>query len=212
MKGARGTAADYVNALASPLVDDYRSASLNAWSTVAPDWAQLTGRIDRQLGPAADWIIDALALQPGQSVLELAGGPGTLSMMAARAVGPSGPRALQRLRRADGGRRPRAAHRGGAHLGRVPPHRRRSDRPPRGFGRCRGLPDGLHADGRTGGGAARDRPRPEGRRQARARRVGRRRAPTLGPPYRYAKSPPTCRCPLPLRTPPGCGASPTRAG
>ncbi len=71
-------------------MDDYRSASLNAWSTVAPDWAQLTDRIDRQLGPAADWIIEALALQPGESVLELAGGPGTLSMMAARAVGPSG--------------------------------------------------------------------------------------------------------------------------
>jgi SAM-dependent methyltransferase len=71
-------------------VDDYRAASLTAWSTVAPDWAQLAGRIDRQLGPAGDWIVDALALQPGQSVLELAGGPGTLSMMAARAVGPSG--------------------------------------------------------------------------------------------------------------------------
>ena len=76
--------------LASPFVDEYRSASLNAWSTVAPDWAQLTDRIDRQLGPAADWIIDALDLQPGQSVLELAGGPGTLSLMAARAVGSSG--------------------------------------------------------------------------------------------------------------------------
>ncbi len=71
-------------------MDEYRSASLSAWSTVAPDWAELSGRIDRQLGPAADWIIEALELAPGQSVLELAGGPGTLSIMAARAVGPSG--------------------------------------------------------------------------------------------------------------------------
>ena len=71
-------------------MDEYRSASLKAWSTVAPDWAQLSDRIDRQLGPAAHWIIDALALQPGESVLELAGGSGTLSIMAARAVGPSG--------------------------------------------------------------------------------------------------------------------------
>ncbi len=71
-------------------MDDYRSASLNAWSTVAPDWAQLTDRIDRQLGPAADWIIRALALQPGENVLELAGGPGSLSMKAARAVGSGG--------------------------------------------------------------------------------------------------------------------------
>jgi SAM-dependent methyltransferase len=71
-------------------VDEYRAASLTSWSTVAPDWAALSGRIDRQLGAAADWIIAALDLQPGDSVLELAGGPGTLSMMAARAVGPSG--------------------------------------------------------------------------------------------------------------------------
>ena len=71
-------------------MDEYRNASLDSWSTVAPEWAQLTDRVDRQLGPAADWIIRALALQPGESVLELAGGPGTLSLMAAHAVGSSG--------------------------------------------------------------------------------------------------------------------------
>jgi SAM-dependent methyltransferase len=71
-------------------VDDYRAASLQSWSSVAPDWAKLTDRIDRQLSAAADWMIDALALAPSERVLELAGGPGTLSMMAARAVGPRG--------------------------------------------------------------------------------------------------------------------------
>jgi SAM-dependent methyltransferase len=71
-------------------MDDYRAASLQGWSTVAPDWAQLVDRIDRQLGPAADWILNSLALSPGERVLELAGGPGTLSMLAAHAVGPSG--------------------------------------------------------------------------------------------------------------------------
>jgi hypothetical protein len=30
-------------------VDDYRAASLDAWSSVATDWARLTDRIDRQL-------------------------------------------------------------------------------------------------------------------------------------------------------------------
>jgi SAM-dependent methyltransferase len=35
-------------------------------------------------------MIDALALEPGERVLELAGGPGTISMMAARAVSPGG--------------------------------------------------------------------------------------------------------------------------
>lgn len=71
-------------------MDDYRAASLQGWSTVAPDWAQLIDRVDRQLGPAADWILDALALAQGERVLELAGGPGTLSMLCAQAVGPSG--------------------------------------------------------------------------------------------------------------------------
>ena len=71
-------------------MNDYRSASLMAWSTVAPDWAELSDRIDRQLKRAADWIMDAAALKPGERVLELAGGPGTLSILAARAVGPSG--------------------------------------------------------------------------------------------------------------------------
>lgn len=71
-------------------MDDYRAASLDAWSSVATDWARLTDRIDRQLRAAADWMIDALALEPGERVLELAGGPGTVSMMAARAVTPGG--------------------------------------------------------------------------------------------------------------------------
>src|SRR5438552_3934382 len=71
-------------------MDDYRAASLHGWSSVATDWAQLTERIDRQLRAAADWMIDELALEPGERVLELAGGPGTVSMIAARAVTPGG--------------------------------------------------------------------------------------------------------------------------
>ena len=71
-------------------MDDYRAASLQGWSKVAPDWAELTDRIDRQLSAAAEWMMEALALAPGERVLELAGGPGTLSLMAARAVAPDG--------------------------------------------------------------------------------------------------------------------------
>jgi SAM-dependent methyltransferase len=71
-------------------VDDYRAASLQGWSSVATDWARLIDRVDQQLRPAADWMIDALALEPGEVVLELAGGPGTVSMIAARAVSPGG--------------------------------------------------------------------------------------------------------------------------
>jgi enediyne biosynthesis protein CalE5 len=71
-------------------VDDYRAASLQGWSSVATDWARFIDRVDQQLRAAADWMIEALALEPGERVLELAGGPGTVSMRAARAVGPGG--------------------------------------------------------------------------------------------------------------------------
>ncbi len=71
-------------------MEDFRAASLQAWSTVAPDWGELIGYVDRQLKRAADWMIQATAPQPGERVLELAGGPGTLSLAAARAVGERG--------------------------------------------------------------------------------------------------------------------------
>ena len=35
-------------------------------------------------------MIEAVSLRPGEDVLELAGGPGTLSLMAANAVGEGG--------------------------------------------------------------------------------------------------------------------------
>jgi SAM-dependent methyltransferase len=71
-------------------VDDFRAASLQGWSSVAPDWGQLTERVDEQLGPASDWMLTAVQLKPGERVLELAGGPGTVSLLASGAVGPEG--------------------------------------------------------------------------------------------------------------------------
>jgi SAM-dependent methyltransferase len=71
-------------------VDDFRAASLASWSTVAPDWGELTSWIDYQLGAAADWMIDAVHIEPGERVLELAAGPGTLSLLASRIVGDEG--------------------------------------------------------------------------------------------------------------------------
>lgn len=71
-------------------MNDFQAASLQSWSAVAPDWAELVADVDRQLGRAASWMIDAVKLQAGERVLELAGGPGTLSLMAAAAVGEQG--------------------------------------------------------------------------------------------------------------------------
>ncbi len=71
-------------------MSDFHTASRQSWSAVAPDWGELIAEIDRQLGRAAEWMIEAVSLQPGEQVLELAGGPGTLSLMAADAVGEQG--------------------------------------------------------------------------------------------------------------------------
>jgi SAM-dependent methyltransferase len=71
-------------------VDEFRSASLQSWSTVAPAWVELISKVDRQLRCAAEWMVAAVNLQPGDRVLELAGGPGTISLAAAEAVGQDG--------------------------------------------------------------------------------------------------------------------------
>jgi SAM-dependent methyltransferase len=71
-------------------VDEFRSASLQSWSTVAPAWVELISKVDRQLRRAAEWMVAAVDLQPGDRVLELAGGPGTISLAAAEAVGQDG--------------------------------------------------------------------------------------------------------------------------
>jgi SAM-dependent methyltransferase len=71
-------------------VDEFRSASLQSWSTVAPAWVELISNVDRQLRRAAEWMVAAVNLQPGDRVLELAGGPGTISLAAAEAVGQDG--------------------------------------------------------------------------------------------------------------------------
>lgn len=78
------------NAVVCATVDGYRAASLQGWSNVAPDWGELTERVDKQLRPASDWMLAAVQLKPGERVLELAGGPGTVSLLASRAVGPDG--------------------------------------------------------------------------------------------------------------------------
>lgn len=71
-------------------MNDFRAASRQSWSSVAHDWGELAMDVDEQLAAASEWIERALGLQPGERVLDLAAGPGTMSLMAARAVGPQG--------------------------------------------------------------------------------------------------------------------------
>jgi SAM-dependent methyltransferase len=63
---------------------------LERWQRAARGWSARADEI-RDFGmPVSAWLIDQLALQPGQRVLELAAGPGDTGFMAAELVNPGG--------------------------------------------------------------------------------------------------------------------------
>jgi SAM-dependent methyltransferase len=68
----------------------HRASSLQSWEEAASGWVHRQELI-RELGaPVAHWMVDALALQPGERVLELAAGLGEAGMLAAELVAPMG--------------------------------------------------------------------------------------------------------------------------
>jgi ubiquinone/menaquinone biosynthesis C-methylase UbiE len=68
----------------------HRQTSLENWEAAAAGWAR-RAELLRELGaPVSRWMIDAVAPQPGEKVLELAGGLGETGMIAAELVGPQG--------------------------------------------------------------------------------------------------------------------------
>lgn len=70
---------------------DLRQASLEQWSSAADGWAHEAARRERGAsGAAAEWMLTAADLSPGQRVLELACGAGELGLRAAEAVGGTG--------------------------------------------------------------------------------------------------------------------------
>jgi SAM-dependent methyltransferase len=70
--------------------DHLRATSREGWEEAAPAWGRVADRIrDWGVGLSAA-MVDALALQPGQRVLELAAGPGDTGFMAAELVAPGG--------------------------------------------------------------------------------------------------------------------------
>jgi SAM-dependent methyltransferase len=68
----------------------HRDASLRAWEEAAPGWVS-SARLMRAFGaPVSHWLIDAISPQPGQRLLELAGGLGETGLLAAEIVAPVG--------------------------------------------------------------------------------------------------------------------------
>ncbi|HEX3510783.1 MAG TPA: class I SAM-dependent methyltransferase [Solirubrobacteraceae bacterium] len=70
--------------------NEHRAASLENWEAAASGWVRRQEQL-RELGrPVSQWMIDALAPQPGQRALELAAGLGETGMLVAELVAPFG--------------------------------------------------------------------------------------------------------------------------
>jgi SAM-dependent methyltransferase len=77
----------------SPLGFDagaHRSASLSNWEEAAPGWVRRGDAVRTFSAPVSHWMLDALSLQPGERVLELAAGLGDTGLLAAELVAPVG--------------------------------------------------------------------------------------------------------------------------
>ncbi|MGZ4176649.1 MAG: class I SAM-dependent methyltransferase [Solirubrobacteraceae bacterium] len=70
--------------------DQVRAATRETWETAAGGWGRRADRVRDWGMPVSVAMVDALDLQPGQRVLELAAGPGDTGFMAAELVRPGG--------------------------------------------------------------------------------------------------------------------------
>jgi SAM-dependent methyltransferase len=68
----------------------HRDESLQGWEEAAAGWVRSQESIRDFGAPVSHWMIDAVAPQPGQRVLELAAGLGETGLLAAELVAPVG--------------------------------------------------------------------------------------------------------------------------
>jgi SAM-dependent methyltransferase len=70
--------------------DDYRKESRVRWGAQARGWSAQAERMAVTTMPVSVWLVDALGLQPGHEVLELAAGTGEVGFLAAEQIAPGG--------------------------------------------------------------------------------------------------------------------------
>ena len=69
---------------------EFRRASLTTWDGLATGWDSWHSTIDRVFAPVNDWLLRGLAARRGETILELAAGPGEVGFVAAAQLGPDG--------------------------------------------------------------------------------------------------------------------------
>jgi SAM-dependent methyltransferase len=70
--------------------DAYRRESRARWGVQAKGWSARAADLGRATMPVSVWMVDALALQAGDDVLELAAGTGEVGFLAAEQIAPGG--------------------------------------------------------------------------------------------------------------------------
>src|SRR3954471_3591122 len=70
--------------------ETFRTENREHWEKSAPGWGTQRDNMERQTEPVTAWLLDALDLRPGLTVLELAAGPGDVGLAAAERVRPGG--------------------------------------------------------------------------------------------------------------------------
>lgn len=68
----------------------FRAASRDRWEEGAAGWSARRAAFQAAAAPVSHWMIDAIEPQPGQTVLELAAGPGDTGLLAAELLRPGG--------------------------------------------------------------------------------------------------------------------------
>ncbi len=69
---------------------DATAETLRHWSAVASAWDRYRDRLFEDVRSVSDWMVDYVDPQPGQTVLELAAGPGETGFLAATRLGSTG--------------------------------------------------------------------------------------------------------------------------
>ena len=70
--------------------EDIRQQSRARWMATAKGWGVRADQLRRATMPVATWMVDALRPQPGDTLLELAAGPGDTGFLAAELIEPGG--------------------------------------------------------------------------------------------------------------------------
>jgi len=70
--------------------DEYRRTSFETWEAMAPGWERWRADVEATSTPVREWMLRALAPRAGDTVLELAAGPGDTGFAAAALVGDRG--------------------------------------------------------------------------------------------------------------------------